>query len=161
MPIDFGGTGTTGINAVVYNGVRKLLGIKNGSALKIREVLSQLPEIESDMREAMHGDIVALWRQAPCLGLPVTGFKEGTLSDGTPCVMPDNFNPRDDGRGNMVFYKEYGGRDLVHPYKKEVGSEAYDHGVPVSVRPSGYHAFARVYHPLKGVDTVDALREFD
>ncbi|MCL2814287.1 MAG: hypothetical protein FWD23_06780 [Oscillospiraceae bacterium] len=160
MPIDFGGTGTTGINAVVYNGVRKLLGI-DGGTIKVREVLSQLPEIEPEMLEAMRGDVVVLWRQAPCLGLPVTGFKAGTLSDGTPCLMPDNFNTRDDERKNTVFCKEYGGRDLVHPYKRDVGSEAYDYGVPVSVRPAGYHAFARVYHPLKGVDTIDELRKFD
>ena len=27
MPIDFGGTGTTGVHAAVYNGVRKLLAL--------------------------------------------------------------------------------------------------------------------------------------
>ena len=159
MPIDFGGTGTTGINAVVYNGARNLLGIKGGT-IKVREALSQLPEIEPEMLEAMRGDIAVLWRQAPCLGLPVTGFKEGVLSDGTPCLTPDNFNAKDDGRGNAVFYKEYGGRDLVHPYRRDIGPEAYDYGVPVSVRPAGSHAFSRVYHPMKGVETIDELREF-
>ena len=159
MPVDFGGTGTTGINAIVYNGVRRILGIE-GRITKIVEVLSQLPEIEPDILDAMGGDSVVLFRQVPCLGLPVIGFKEDVLSDGSLCLTPSNFNPRLNEKGDMVFYKEYIGGDRAHPYKKALGPDEFDKGVPVCVRPKGSHAFSRVYHPLKGVDTVEELKEY-
>ena len=161
MPIDFGGTGTTGVSATVYNGVRDILGMEK-KAPTIVEVLSPLPKMDIGVVDAMGGDVYVLFRQTPCLGLPLGGYHEDVLSDGSPCLMPDAFHLRKNDKGDMVFHKEYpGGRDMVHPWKRSIGRDQYDFGVPVAMRPAGSHAFSRVYHPLKGVDTIDALKEFD
>ena len=52
VPVDFGGTGTTGVNVYSYMAAKKVVGLPE-TVLTVPEMLSQLVEIEPEMRDAM------------------------------------------------------------------------------------------------------------
>jgi len=158
-PIDFGGTGTTGIHAEVYNGIRKLLGIEP-AVLRIPEFMSQLAYIDPEVLDSIGGDVVALWRLSPCMGLPVTGYRESILSDGTPCLLPEFFLPVSNEKGDLLYFKPRNCKDYVHPYPRGTDPEEYNANKPIAICPKGYKSFCRVYHPLTGVETTEELAGF-
>jgi microcompartment protein CcmK/EutM len=160
VAIDLGGTNATGVNAVVYNKLKKLLKITSGE-IKVYDVLGQLAEIEPEVLDIMGGDVVILRRLAPSIGLPVRAYKQGRLLDGTECLFPDTFKPVLDEKGDYVIYKENGNNDLVHPYKLHQEKEAEDHNIILARLPKGSHAFCRVYHPLEAVDKIEELLAAD
>ncbi len=157
VPIDFGGTGTTGINVYSYMAAKKLLGLPE-TVLTVPEVLSQLVEIEPVMMDAMGADVVCLWRQTPCLGMRVDGYKLGTLLDGvTQAYIPKAFEPVPKPNGDMAYLKPLD--DIIHPYKTAAG-RSYDVGVEVSRCPVGQKAYCRVYHPMEDVMSLEELNEW-
>ena len=157
LPIDFGGTGTTGINIYSYMQAKKILGLHE-TILKVPEALSQLVEIEPDMLNAMGGDVVCLWRQTPCLGYRHTGYQLSTLLDGkTQAYIPTAFQTVTGKNGSRSYLKPED--DLVHAYPISVG-KSYDMGVEVSRCPSGLKAFSRVYHPMKNVASLEELKQW-
>jgi uroporphyrinogen decarboxylase len=160
VAIDLGGTNATGVNAIVYGKLKKLLNISGGS-VKVFDVLGQLAEIELDVLEKMGGDVVALRKLAPAIGLPVRAYREGTLRDGTPCLVPDTFNPALDEKGDAVIYKKFGADDRVHPFRIGQDPSLFDKGKVVARCPRGSNAFCRVYHPLMDVDSAGELEKYE
>ena len=157
LAIDFGGTGTTGINIYTYLAAKQLLDLPE-TMLYEPEVLSQLVEVEPSMLEATGGDVICLWRQTPCLGLRVTDYRSGTLLDGkTNAWIPDSFAPVPLENGDLSYRKPLD--DLVHPYPTSEG-KSYDVGKEVSRCPKGMHAFCRTYHPMEKVDTLEEFRKW-
>lgn len=157
VPVDFGGTGTTGINVYSYMAAKKLLGLPE-TILTVPEILSQLVEVEPVMREAMGADVACLWRQTPCLGIRVDGYKLDTLLDGvTKAYIPKAFEPVLRPNGDRSYLRPLD--DLVHPYKTAVG-KSYDVGVEVSRCPVGQKAYSRVYHPMADVMSLEELNEW-
>ena len=155
--IDFGATLATGISARVYDGAKKLLGFN--TITTVEDVLVQLAEIEPEMREAMGGDFVHLRRYAPSLGIPVTGYRDAALTNGIFCRQPLLFNPVSDGAGGLVIQGLPHHLDYVHPYLKDEPDDAYQKTV-IARCPAGYHAFSRVFHPLRDVDSEERLGEY-
>lgn len=156
VAIDFGGTGTTGVNIYSYMAAKKLLGLPE-TTLRLPEVLSQLVEVEPEMLELLGGDVVCLWRQTPCLGMRHDGYKLDTLLDGTQAYIPKNFNPVLNADGSRSYRKPLD--DLTHPYPTAIG-KGYDEGVEVSRCPVGLKAFARVYHPMRDVMSLEEFEEW-
>lgn len=157
VPVDFGGTGTTGVNVYSYMAAKKVVGLPE-TVLTVPEMLSQLVEIEPEMRDAMGGDVVCLWRQTPCMGMRVDGYKLGTLLDGkTQAYIPRAFDPVLKPNGDRAYVRPLD--DLVHPYKIAVG-KSYDVGKEVSRCPVGQKAYSRVYHPLADVTCLEELEEW-
>ena len=157
VPIDLGATNATGISAVVYRKLKEKLGIKTGD-IRVFDIMQQLAVVEAEVLDALGADCVMLRKLATSMGIPVKGYKPGKLSDGTDCMQADTYNPTLDDRGDLVFYKLTDGSDRLHPYL--LNGSIHDEGKVVAKRPVGYEAFARVYHPLKGVDTIDDLDRF-
>ena len=132
---------------------KKVVGLPE-TVLTVPEMLSQLVEIEPEMRDAMGGDVVCLWRQTPCMGMRVDGYKLGTLLDGkTQAYIPRALDPVLKPNGDRPL------DDLVHPYKIAVG-KSYDVGKEVSRCPVGQKAYSRVYHPLADVTCLEELEEW-
>ena len=155
--IDFGATLATGISAVVYDAVKKMLGYD--SLTKIEEINAQNAMIEPFMIEEMGGDFVKIRRYAPTLGIPIEDYKPGVLTNGRECLQPSLFEPIENEHGDLELYGLPHSMDYIHPYKKDDPDDAYCDKV-VCRCPKGYHAFARVFHPMKNVQTIEELDEY-
>ena len=159
VAIDLGATNATGINAVVYNKLKNLLGISAGQ-VKVIDIIAQLAEVEPEVLDRLSGDAVMLRRLAPSLGIPISGFKPGKLTDGSNCLHADSFYPAQNEDGDLVLYKITDGTDRVHPFPLNNEYQQYDKGMIVAKLPKGSHAFARVYHPIRNVDTLEEFEKF-
>jgi len=159
VAIDLGATNATGISAVVYAKLKKLLGI-NGGLIKVFDLMQQLAEPEIEVLDKIGGDAVMLRRLAPVLGVPVKAWKKSKLTDGTDCLQATTYNPVMNEEGDLLMYKITDGSDLVHPFRLNEDPELFDKGRVVAKLPKGSHAFCRVYHPLVNVNTVEELDKF-
>jgi uroporphyrinogen decarboxylase len=155
--IDFGATLATGISARVYDGAKKLLGFN--TITTVEDVITQLAEIEPQVREAMGGDYVHLRRYAPSLGIPVTGYRDAVFANGVPCRQPLLFNPVSDGSGGLLIRGLPHHLDYVHPYRKGEPDNAYEENT-IARCPAGQLAFMRMFHPLENVETIEQLSEY-
>ena len=156
--IDFGATMATGINAQVYDRAKKLLGIN--TITTVVDVLSFLAEVEPVMLSQMGGDFVMLRRLAPSLGIPVTDFKTGALPNGTPARIPATYNPITTQEGDLLIMASPRSLDYIHPFNPSLGDNPYA-GQVVSKCPKGFAAFARVFHPMSHVETLDEFEKYE
>ena len=137
MAIDFGGMRSTGITAVAYNNLRKYLGlsIKN---TRVYDLFQQLAEPELDILERFGGDVLQLHRYCPSFGIPIDRWRPDELSDGSPCLVPQDF----------------------HPVRREDGAlEVVDGDKVIARMPGGGYWYDQVYHPLaeaKSPEDIDA-----
>jgi len=92
LPIDFGGMRSTGINTLAYVRLKKHLGIKTGQ-VRVYDLFQQLAEPEETVLKRMGGDVLQLHRLAPSFGIPIDEWKESSLADGSPCLVPAGFDP--------------------------------------------------------------------
>jgi len=92
VPIDFGGTFSTGISAIAYNRLKKHLGMDHPTYLYDVQQQLALPDLE--MINRMHSDVVMLPPFYPSF-VPINAWKdtESLLPDGSTCIEPAAFNP--------------------------------------------------------------------
>ncbi|MFW6381533.1 MAG: uroporphyrinogen decarboxylase family protein [Bacillota bacterium] len=100
VPIDFGAMRSTGISAIAYNNLKDYLEINDGET-KMYDVFQQLAEPEESVLKKMGGDVVQLHRLAPAFGVKLGGWKPWQLRDGSPCLVPDDFNPHKNEQGEL------------------------------------------------------------
>lgn len=126
MAVDFGGMRSTGITAVAYNQLRRYLGLEVKNT-KLYDLMQQLAEPEMDILDKFGGDVIQLHRLSPCFGIPINRWKPGKLSDGSPCLVPRDFNP----------------------VRLEDGSlEVSDNKRVIARMPAGGYWYDQVYYPL-------------
>ena len=99
VPVDFGGMRSTGINAIAYNRLKEHLGLKGET--KVYDIFQQLAKPEPEVLRVMGGDVVQLDRLAPSFGIKNTAWKPSTLMDGSPCLVPRDFNPVPNEKGGL------------------------------------------------------------
>ena len=85
VPFDLGGTESSGITGIAYNRLRDHLGLRQGRT-QIFDVYQQIAKIEDDLREILGPDTI------PLLIEPLR-WKPFTLPDGSPCQIPEKWNP--------------------------------------------------------------------
>ena len=158
VAIDLGATNATGISAVVYGKLKKLLGISGGQ-IRVIDIMQQLAEVEPEVLECLGGDVVMLRKYAMTMGIPFSGFKPGKLTDGSDCLQAESYNPQPNEKGEPAFYKITDGSDRLHPFPID-GPNGFDRGRVVAKLPKGAHAYVRVYHPLADVDSIEAFDRF-
>jgi len=132
VPLDLGGTESSGITGIAYNRLREYLELGPGKT-QIFDVYQQITKIEDDVREILRPDTV------PLLIEPVD-WKPFTLPDGSFCRIPEKWNPERDTSGDLVV------RD--------------DSGIINARMPGGGYYFEPVYSPLAGVKHPGDLRAF-
>lgn len=138
LPIDFGGMRSTGIQAIAYNKLLAHLGLVNEET-RMYDIFQQLAEPSEAMVDRFHGDVLQVHRLKPAFGIDILEWKEGTLPDGSSCLVPKNFNPRRNDRGGL---------DVV------------EDGRVIATMPEGGLYFDQVVHPYAEAQTpadIDAV----
>jgi len=148
LPVDFGGGFQTGIHVSIVYQLRQALGLdRPGTPVKVVEIYQMLGEIADDLRDALGIDTVSLYGTGTMFGFPATDFKEWRLHDGTPVLVPVDFNTQYEPDGSL----------LQHPEN--------DRAVPPSGRmPANGYFFDAIprQEPLdeEDLDPTDNLEEF-
>jgi uroporphyrinogen decarboxylase len=92
VPIDFGSTGSSGINIIAYNRLVKYLGLDLKPPL-LFDLFQQLAEPDPEILQITGCDVVMLKRLRPRFNLRIDELKEWTLKDGSKCLVPKEFSP--------------------------------------------------------------------
>ena len=140
IPLDIGGTESSGMTGMFYNALRQHLGLPPGRT-QVFEPYQQVVKIEPDMREMLGIDTIPLL-------IEPRSWKPFDLPDGSPCEIPEHWNPTEAPGGSLV-----------------VPDAA---GNIIARMPAGGLYFEPVYAPLAGVteiaelnDHVDSIVSFD
>ena len=89
--VDMGSTPITGINANALDRLRKALNLENRK-VKINEPLQLLGEVEEDVRQALHLDVVDVTSNYNMFGFSNAGRKPWTMQSGLEVEVPLDFN---------------------------------------------------------------------
>ncbi len=104
--MDFGATFVTGIHVSVVHRLRqRLLGDKD-FRVKVCEPYQMLGEVDDQLREALGIDVVGSLGRKSMFGTESRDWKELTLFDGTPCLVPGSLNLTPASDGGWYAYPE-------------------------------------------------------
>lgn len=148
LPIDFGGGFQTGIAVSVVYQLRQRLGLdRPGTPVKVVEIYQMLGEIAPDLREALGIDTASVHGTGTMFGFPAVEFKEWTTPEGTPVLVPKDFNTQFEADGSLLQWP------------------GNDHSVPPSGHmPEGGYFFDAIPRPNgfdeERLDPNDNLEEF-
>ena len=93
LPVDFGGGFQTGIHVSIVYQLRQALGLDPpGTPVKVVEPYQMLGEIAPDLAAALGVDTVSLHGTGTMFGFQQLAFKPWQLVDGTPVLVPEDFN---------------------------------------------------------------------
>jgi hypothetical protein len=105
IPLDLGGTPTTGMHVSTVYKLRQALELDEpGTPVKVIEPFQMLGEIKPDLMEALGVDVVELKLPATMFGFRNQGWKPWTTFDGTPVLVPEDFNTELEPDGSLVQY---------------------------------------------------------
>jgi len=131
IPLDIGGTESSGLTGIAYNKLRSYLHLEKGKT-QIFDTHQQVTKIENDIGELLETDT------APLLLEPLE-WKPFRLTDGSPCEIPEKWNPQREDR------------DLVVKDK---------HNNVVARMPEGGFYFESVYAPLSHLEEPAQLDDY-
>jgi len=102
VPLDLGGTESSGMTGIAYNRLRARLGLAAGKS-QVFDTAQQVVKIEDDVRRMLEIDTVPLV-------LEPRAWKPFQLADGSPCEIPAKWDPQRengdwvvrDGEGRVV-----------------------------------------------------------
>ena len=104
--VDMGSTPITGINANALDRLRKALNLENRK-VKINEPLQLLGEVEEDVRQALHLDVVDVTSNYNMFGFSNAGRKPWTMQSGLEVEVPLDFNTTVDEKGRTFSTRRY------------------------------------------------------
>jgi uroporphyrinogen-III decarboxylase len=105
LPVDFGASAVTGISASVVYQLRKAYKLPE-HPVRIIDCYQMLGEIEEDLQEKLGCDCVQIVGYTNLFGFRNADWKPWTLSDGTPVLVPGDFNTEFSGDGGLYQYPE-------------------------------------------------------
>lgn len=163
VPIDVGGTRITGIASLAYRRLIEHLGVQE--SIHLFDIKQQLALPSLEVMDRLGGDVVLVNRLGPTTGMPflcIDRWKEGQLTDGAPCLVPELYeaNYLQDGtievlhEGKVFAYRTPGSLyfDLCSAPLAEAGStadiDAYVFPDPWSEREEAFlrEQIQRLYH---------------
>jgi uroporphyrinogen decarboxylase len=107
VPVDFGASRVTGIGAIAYAKLLRYLGREE--TIRVYDIKQQLALPSLEMIDCLGGDVVQVHRLGPTTALPfleIDRWKPGTLTDGSPCLVPEAFEEtREDGAEIAIKYQ--------------------------------------------------------
>jgi len=133
IPVDLGGMGSTGIMGMAYNKLKKYWGMGDGIT-RIYDTWQQLALPEEEILKKVGADILPVF-------IEPKGWKKWTLPDGSPCEIPEDFNPEILPDGSQVI------KD--------------DKGIITARMPKGGFYFDGLCHPLKDAKTTTDIENYD
>jgi len=94
VPLDLGGLESSGMTAMAYNALRAHLGMPQGRT-QVYDTYQQIARIEDDLLERFEVDTVPLLMEP-------RQWKPWALPDGSPCEIPEKWNPVAENGGFVV-----------------------------------------------------------
>jgi len=148
LPVDFGSSPVTGMHVHIVYKLRQYYGLdKPSTPVKVIEPFQMLGEIANDLKEIIGVDVANLESKGTFFGYKKENWKEWTLWDGTPVLVPELFNTDVNPDGSVFQYAE--------------GNKSYP---PSSKMPKGGYFFDSIIRqkPLKEEDLnpLDNTEEF-
>ena len=103
IPVDFGGTAVTGIHIKIVEELREYFGLER-RPVKLVEPYQMLGEIDDELLEAMHIDVVGLYGENNMFGFPNRDWKEFSTNWGQTILVPGQFNfSREKDRSILIY----------------------------------------------------------
>lgn len=104
--VDLGSNSVTGINANALARLRKKMGLEE-KTIKIHEPLQLLGQVEEDLRQALHLDVVGVSTGKTLFGFfNNEGWKPWKMQSGLDVLVPEKFNTTVDERGRTYLYPQ-------------------------------------------------------
>jgi hypothetical protein len=117
LPVDFGGTLSTGIHVSMVYKIRQELGLDRPFVpVKIIEPFQMLGEIKHDLKSIIGVDTEIILSNKNFFGFENDGWREWKLWDGTPVLVPKLFNTKTSEDGSVYLYPQ--GDENVQPSGK-------------------------------------------
>jgi hypothetical protein len=104
--VDFGSTAVTGMHVAAVSRLRRAVLGQPDYRVKVIEPYQMLGEIDEALREALGIDVVGLMGRTTLFGFENADWKPFTLFDGTPVLVPENFNVTAEPDGGLLMYPE-------------------------------------------------------
>jgi len=146
VPVDFNGTGVTGMHVKCVIGLRERYGLER-RPVKVHEPYQMLGWIDEDLQAALGIDVEGVYGPDTMFGFPNENWVPWRMDDGTEVLVSEHFRTTKDARGDT----------LIHPRG--------DPAAPPSGRmPRGGHFFDAIIRqgPIDEarLDPADNLEEF-
>jgi hypothetical protein len=107
VPLDLGGGPVTGMHVSSVYKLRQALKLDEpGTPVKVIEPYQMLGEIKPDLMDVLGVDVVGLSGRNTMFGFPLDGWKEWTFFDGTPVLVPGDFNTKPQPNGDILMYPQ-------------------------------------------------------
>ncbi|HHV94503.1 MAG TPA: methyltransferase [Firmicutes bacterium] len=107
IPLDLGATSVTGMHVTTVYKLRQALGLDEpGTPVKVVEPYQMLGEIKPDLMEALGVDFVGVGLPKNMFGFENKDWKPWTFWDGTPLLVPGDFNTDPEPNGDILMYPE-------------------------------------------------------
>lgn len=105
VPLDLGSGPTSGMHVSSVYQLRQALKLDPpGTPVKVVEPYQLLGEIKPDLMDALGVDVVGLGGPNTMFGYPLDGWKPWTFFDGTPVLVPGDFNTEPEPNGDILMY---------------------------------------------------------
>ncbi|AEF83958.1 putative methyltransferase CmuC [Treponema primitia ZAS-2] len=105
VPVDFGSTAVTGISASTVYKLRKAFKLAD-KPIRVTCCYQLLGEIDEELLEKLDCDCIPIMAYNNMFGFRNDGWKPWTLFDGTPVLVPANFNTKVEQNGGIFQYPE-------------------------------------------------------
>ena len=107
IPFDLGGSSVTGMHVSAVYRLRQGLRLDPpGTPVKVIRPYLMLGEIKPDLVEVLGIDVVPLAGTDNMFGIKPEGWKPWTAFDGTPVLVPGDFNTEPEPNGDLLVYPE-------------------------------------------------------
>ena len=105
IPVDLGSTGVTGIHVLTIERLRNFYGLGK-RPVRLIEPYQMLGEIDTDLAEILHLDVVGVLAPNTLFGFPNDGWQEYKTHWGQLLLVPGKFNPVKDENGDFLIFAE-------------------------------------------------------
>ncbi len=123
--VDLGAGGQTGIGVCALHHLRRAVVGDRDYRVRVSEPYQMLGEVDEVLRQALHLDVVGVPGPGSMFGFDCKDYKPFTMPDGTPCLVPGQFNWTQDADGAILMYPE-GDTSLAPCAKMPTGSYFFD-----------------------------------
>ncbi|MCL5734043.1 MAG: methyltransferase [Actinobacteria bacterium] len=107
VALDLGASAVTGMHASSVYQLRQALGLDSpGTPVKVVEPYQMLGEIAPDLMDALGVDVLPLQVPGGFFGFKNENWKPWTLFDGTPVLVPGQFNTDPEPNGDILLYPQ-------------------------------------------------------
>jgi len=104
--VDFGGTWISGIHTSIVHQLKQRLVGPSAAPARVHEPYQMLAEVDAELRSALGADVVGVWPRKNIFGYEAAGWKPFTLFDGTPCLVPGDFQVTAAPDGGWLTYPQ-------------------------------------------------------